>query len=66
MIQQEMIPVRRRRAAKPLPNAVLAVCFHFGRAKVVKETINETVCCSGHWKKTSRAGVGDLGRLGRW
>lgn len=66
MIQQEMIPARRQRATKPLPNTALSVCLHFGRTKVVNETVNETVCCSGHPKKMSTAGVGDIGKLGRW
>lgn len=28
------------------------VCLHVGRTKIANETVNETVCCSGHWRKT--------------
>lgn len=50
MIQQEMIPERRQRATKPLPNAVLSVCLHCERTEVV----NATVRCSGQWRNLSR------------
>lgn len=61
MIQQQMTPARRWRDLRLLPNTVLSVCLHFGgRTEIVNETVNETVCCSGRWRRMSRAGVGDL------
>lgn len=64
MIQQGMIQARRWRATKSSPNSVLSVCVRVGRTKIANETVNETVCCSGHWRKTQQQGLGTLGDLG--
>lgn len=35
-----------------------AFCLRVGRTKIANETVNETVCCSGHWRKTQQQGLG--------
>lgn len=64
MIQQGMIQARIWRPTKSSPNSVFSVCLHVGRTKIANETVNETVCCSGHWRKTQHQGLGILEDLG--
>lgn len=64
MIQQGMIQARGWRATKSSPNSVLSVCLRVGRTKIDNETVNETVCCSGHWRKTQQQGLGTSGDWG--